>query len=375
MNLFRSFWRSLRELRYRASRNEAAVILAAGVFVILVGTFVYSWLEGWSLLDSLYATVITVTTVGYGDVSPHSAAGRLFAVFFTLLAVGVAGYAVSVLAASVIERQSTKLERALRKRNMNRIEDLNGHIIICGCDFVGSQIAQEYTRMRTPFILVEANEALLRRTLLLLIPDYYQATLQSFSHAQNVDLSRYEAMTMAELGEKAGVPFINESPIDDNVLWRAGLARAAGLLATLPDDHDNLAVVVGARAIAQQAGNGGLRIMSRVEDMGNIRKLYFSGANSVRTPNSIGGAEMALHMTNPEVGIWWHTRFSDGANGGQFGQVEVGRERPAWLQRSVADIQAAEQLLIMALKRGGRYLSPPPQDATLEPDDVAITFG
>jgi voltage-gated potassium channel len=374
VDLFRSFLLALRELRYRASRNEAAVILAAGVFVILAGTFVYSWLEGWSLLDSLYATVITVTTVGYGDVSPHSAAGRLFAVFFTLLAVGVAGYAVSVLAASVIERQSTKLQRALRKRNMNRIEDLNGHIIICGCDYVGSQIAQEYTRARTPFILVEANEALLRRTLLLLIPEYYQTTLQSFGHAQNVNLSRYEAMTLAELGEKAGVPFINESPIDDNVLWRAGVARAAGLLATLPDDRDNLAVVVGARAVAQQAGNGTLRIMSRVEDMGNIRKLYFSGANTVRTPNAAGGAEMALHMTNPEVGAWWYGRFSDVGHGGQFAQVEVGRERPGWLRQSVADVQAAERLLIMALKRDGRYLSPPPQDAVVQADDIAIIY-
>jgi voltage-gated potassium channel len=116
MSLFRSLYLRLRDIHFRLSRNEVIVIFAAGVFVILTGTLVYAWLEGWSLLDSLYATVITVTTVGYGDVSPQTPGGRLFAVFFTLLAVGVAGYAISVLAASVIERQSTKLERILRKK-------------------------------------------------------------------------------------------------------------------------------------------------------------------------------------------------------------------------------------------------------------------
>jgi voltage-gated potassium channel len=374
MSLFRSLYLRLREIHFRLSRNEVIVIFAAGVFVILTGTLVYAWLEGWSLLDSLYATVITVTTVGYGDVSPQTPGGRLFAVFFTLLAVGVAGYAISVLAASVIERQSTKLERILRKKLMNRIDNLNEHIIVCGCDFVGSRVALEYRRTRTPFILVEASEDLLRQTLLLLIPEYYQATLEAFSHAKGVDLAKFEVLSLLELGEATRVAFLNESPLNDNVLWRAGIERAAGLLTTLPDDRDNLAVVIGARALARQSGNKGLRIMSRVEDVRNIRKLYFSGVDEVRTPGSIGGAEMALHLTNPEIGKWWYGRFSEDSAKGHFHQVVVAKDRPAWIEKTVADIQATESLLILALKRADQYLSPPPQNAAVQRDDVAITF-
>lgn len=374
MNLFRGVFRRLHDLHYKATRNEAVVIFAAGLTVILIGTFVYAWLEGWTLLDSLYATVITITTVGYGDLSPHSPLGRLFAVFFTLGAVGIAGYAISVLAASVIERQSTKVARALGKRNMNRIENLNRHIIICGSDFVGGRIALEYQRTKTPFILIEANEATLKQALLLLIPAYQQATRQSFASAQDVDLSAYEKLTLAEAAEAAGVAYIHGAATDDTVLWRAGIARAAGLLATLPDDRDNLLVVVGARALARQAGNEGLRIMSRVEDMRNIRKLYFSGVDEVRTPNSVGGAEMALHMTNPELAKWWYRRFNDEAGTGHFAQIIVAQERPAWLNQPVDAIQAAESVLILAIKRGDKYLSPPPQRTIVQDGDIAITF-
>lgn len=371
---FQSLILRLRELRFRLSRNERVVVLAAGVFAILTGTLVYSWLEGWSLLDSLYATVITVTTVGYGDISPQTTAGRLFAVFFTLFAVGVAGYAVSVLAASVIDRQSTKATRSLQKRLQERMAMLNQHIIICGCDFVGSRIMLEYSRGGIPFVVIEERAELLRQALLLLIPSYYQATVAAFSQAKEVDLSVYETLTLPELAEATGVVYFNESPLDDNVLWRAGIERAAGLLATLPDDRDNLAVVIGARALAKQAGNDHLRIISRVEDMRNIRKLYFSGVDEVRTPGSVGGAEMAAHMINPELGRWWYSRSGGAGNSGHFAQINILQDRPTWIARTVADIQAAEKLLILALKRDGHYLSPPPQDAAVQPDDIAITF-
>lgn len=373
MNFLRTIVDRLREIRYHFSHNEAFVILSASLFMILLGAFVYAWLEGWSLLDSLYATVITVTTVGYGDLSPQTAGGRLFAIFFTLTAVGVAGYAISILAAAVIERQSMRVERTLWKRNMNRIQELSEHIIICGADFVGSRIALEYRRTGTPFILVEENEERLRQALLLLIPDYYQAIVQSFRHAKDIDLSKYESLALWELAAAAGAAYLNEPPQDDNVLWRAGIERAAGLLAALPDDRDNLSVVVGARAIATQAGNDRLRIMSRVEDIRNIRKLYFSGADEVRTPGSVGGAEMALHMTNPEIGKWWYVHFG-ASDGEHFAQVVVSQDKPSWIERSVIDIQAVEQLLILALKREGQYLSPPPQTAIVEPDDIAIIY-
>jgi voltage-gated potassium channel len=214
----------------------------------------------------------------------------------------------------------------------------------------------------------------LKQALLLLIPAYQQATRQSFASAQDVDLSAYEKLTLAEAAEAAGVAYIHGAATDDTVLWRAGIARAAGLLATLPDDRDNLLVVVGARALARQAGNEGLRIMSRVEDMRNIRKLYFSGVDEVRTPNSVGGAEMALHMTNPELAKWWYRRFNDEAGTGHFAQITVAQERPAWLNQPVDAIQAAESVLILAIKRGDKYLSPPPQRTIVQDGDIAITF-
>ncbi len=170
MVIFTAIYRRLGLIRYHLSRNEMVIVIWAAFLLILSGTFVYSWLEGWTLLDSLYATIITITTVGYGDLSPQSSQGRIFAIFFTLIAIGIGGYAISVLAAFVIEKQATKLERILRKRKMERIDALTGHMIICGADFVGLRIAREYQLTQIPFILIEADEEQLRQTLLLLIP-------------------------------------------------------------------------------------------------------------------------------------------------------------------------------------------------------------
>ena len=92
-------------------RSSLLPLLLPFLLLILVGTIVYSILEGWTLFDSLYATIITITTVGYGDLSPQSQSGRVFAIFFTLFAIGLAGYAISSAAAVIFETQQQNREK------------------------------------------------------------------------------------------------------------------------------------------------------------------------------------------------------------------------------------------------------------------------
>lgn len=375
MNIFINIYRRLGIVRYHLTRNEIFIVVWAALLLILTGTVVYAILEGWTLLDALYATIITITTVGYGDLSPQTPSGRVFAIFFTMIAIGIGGYAISVLAAYAIEKQATKLERILRKRKMERINALNGHMIICGTDFVGVRVALEYMQTETPFILVEADEERLKQALLLMNPEYYKAKIQDLSNVGDLHLEGIEERPVSELAEIVKVPFLLADPTDDHVLWEAGIERAAGLMTLLPDDRDNLSVVVGARAVAQQAGNESLRIVSRVEKLPNLRKLIFSGADEARSPSAIGGLEMALHLAHPEISDWWNSRYRQSGEISHYKQVKVGEERPLWVNKTTAQIYTDDSILVMALKRNGEFLSPPPPETAVQADDIAIIFG
>ena len=153
-------------------RSSLLPLLIPFSLLILIGTVVYSILEGWTLFDSLYATIITITTVGYGDLSPQSQSGRIFAIFFTLFAIGLAGYAISSVAAVLFETQQKNREKRIFERRMNEISKLSNHIIVCGGSIIGNRAAGEFKRRQIPFVIIEPDEAKLKQALLWMHDSY-----------------------------------------------------------------------------------------------------------------------------------------------------------------------------------------------------------
>jgi voltage-gated potassium channel len=129
--------------------------------VTAIGTVGYYLLEGWSLLDALYMTIISMTTVGYGETRELTQVGRVFTIFLLIISIGTAGYAISALATFIVEGE---LRHIIRGRRMDkRISNLENHIILCGGGRTGRHIAEEFHKTLTPFVVVERDERVLQQ--------------------------------------------------------------------------------------------------------------------------------------------------------------------------------------------------------------------
>jgi voltage-gated potassium channel len=252
------------------SRSPATgrAIRAFGLVVLLltVGTWGYVWLgEGrWAAYDALYMTVITLSTVGYGETLSDidSVPGaRIFTMGLILGGTGVMLYLTSVLTAFLVEGD---LGGGLRRRMMRRrIEALSGHTVVAGFGRTGQSVVTELRATGHRFIVIEQDAAKLERL-------------------------------AAESGEE--LLYIVGDATDEDTLREAGLDRATSLVACLTDDRDNLFLVFSARN-----EHRGLRIVAKVVDPDNERKLVRAGADAVVSPAHIGGTRLVDAVVRPMV--------------------------------------------------------------------------
>jgi len=239
------------------SRRFGRVLVLAACLLV-VGSSGYHYLEGWSWLDGLYMTMITVATVGFGEVHPQSVAGRFFTMGLIVVGVSVVGYALTQMTNFVVEGQ---LNNVFRRRAMERlIRQMSDHYIVCGYGRIGRAVVQEFVQAGVPFVIVTRDDP---------------GTL-SF--------------------EDREVPVIVGDASDEEVLQRAGIERAKGLVAALPDDADNVLVTMTARDL-----NLDIVIVARAAQNAMIRKLRRAGANRVISPYELGGRRMASIVLRPAV--------------------------------------------------------------------------
>lgn len=257
---------------------------------------------------------------------------------------------------------------------MNRIEALNKHYILCGADWLGTRIAEDFNLAGVAFIVIDTDSDRLKKTLLHTYPVYFKQKIKCLMNYEQIDLSDYESLSIEEVSEKVGIPYLLADPTDVLVLLQAGIERAAGLITTCDDDRDNLSIVIGARNLAKRAGNDTLRIMARVNDPREMKKLYLAGADHVRIPTIVSGREMASHMLNPEIGNWWYSRSSSSEkNHSWMEQLNINDESE-WCGLTVADLHARHRIVTLSIKRAGAFISPPPHDYVLQSGDIAIVL-
>ncbi len=230
----------------------AFAILLAG------GTVGYMLIEGWSALDALFMTAITLSTVGYGEVEPLSAAGAVFSVFLIFFGVGAALYTFNAIIQAVFEGQ---LGEILEVRKMkSRIDALRDHCIVCGFGRVGYEVARELQAQGVPFVLIESD------------PE-----VQERAHG-------------------LGYLYIAENATAAEALDAAGIRRAGCLIAVVGSDAENTYIALCGRAL-----NPDLFIVARADSTLGEDRLRQAGADKVISPYRIGGRSIALAALQPQA--------------------------------------------------------------------------
>lgn len=310
-------------------RLRLALLLVIGL--IVAGTLGYRLLEGMTLLDGLYMTIITLSTVGFGEIRPLSDAGRLFTIGLILAGVGVGAWAIQSAVEVLLGDQ---LWGTIGRRRMERaIEKLRDHYIVCGYGRMGQQTVSEFQRRQVSYVVVESDPELVQ-----------------------------------ELSE-ADVRVVEGDATYDETLLEAGIERARGLVAAVDTDADNVLITLSAKEL-----NPRIIVVARAALEESESKLYRAGADRVVTPYSIGGRRIALAILRPTVTEFLSTVVFSEELHTEMGEVHVHTSSPfAGKQVREAELRSRWGATLIGVKKAdGRLLISPTADDRLEVGDVLI---
>ena len=318
----------------RQLRFAALVVLT----LLVLGTFGYMAIERWPPMQSLYMTVMTLTTVGYGLPEPLSHAGIVFTVVLMLAGVSTIFAVVFYTIGNAIEVAATdKMQHLFWRRRMEKaIRGIKDHYIICGYGRMGQAIAAEFRARKVTFVVVENNPEQLPRL----------------------------------ITEKA--LFVEGDATDEKVLKAAGVDVAKGLISVAPTDADNTFIVLTAKGM-----NPNLFVVARSIRIEDEPKLRRAGADRVMSPYILGGRRMAWAVLRPTVVDFLESAMYSESLEIEIGQVEV-TEKSEFAGKTIrqSDVRGKSGATIIAVKsKAGALITSPSPDTEIHASDVLVAIG
>ena len=310
------------------------IVLVILVLVISFGTVGYIVIEKWPPLESLYMTLITLSTVGFEEVYPLSPNGKIFTMILVIIGVGGAAYTISIMGKMIVEGE---IRKVLGRRKMEKsLKGLKDHYIVCGYGRVGKRICKEFCIRKVPFVVVEKSPQIVAQI------------------------------------EKAGFLFVQGDSTEDSVLTNAGIEKAKGLVSAVASEADNVLIVLSARQL-----NPDLFITARADSDPAEKKLKRAGANKVVSPYKIGGIRMALTTFRPNLVDFMKVVTFDKETGLVIEEIEIKPNSPL-TQDTLKDSSIRKEfgIMVVGIKKLGKdvFLNPSPE-TKIEAGDILIVIG
>ena len=292
----------------------------------------YMLIEGWSALDAVYMTVITITTVGYGEVHPLSTAGRVFTIGLILVGVGTFFYAATLFMSLLVGGEL--FERRRTRRLSRMLDDLRDHYIVCGFGRIGAIIANEFARQGAPFVIIERNAERMHRAI------------------------------------ERGYLAVAADASNEDVLRRVRIDRARGLIAAVSTDAENVYAILSARLMRPD-----LFIVGRAESDDARAKIKRAGADRVISPYHLGGLQLAQTALRPAVVDFVELATSSENLDLNLEQVHIGEGSPL-IGRSLieAGLRQKYGVVVVGIRRadGQMDFNPEPDAAMRVGDDLVV---
>jgi voltage-gated potassium channel len=318
----------------RLFRSKIYLAIALMITILVIGVLGFRFISSYSWLDAFYMTIITVATVGFGEVRPLDANAKIFTALLIISSVVIFSFAISVITEYILSRNSLQLLK--NKKVKNQINSLSNHVIVCGYGRNGMQAAERLKAYKRPFIVIERDKEI---------------------------IEKYED----------DVLFIEGDANEDTVLLEAGIERASYLIAALPDDADNLFVVLSARQL-----NKSLFIISRASKITSQKKLLLGGANKVIMPDKIGGDHMASLVVIPDLITFMDKLSMEGEHTTNLEEVAIEDFSDQVECNSLRDLDLRRKTgctIIGYIEPDGNYIINPEADLPLKPKSKVIVLG
>jgi voltage-gated potassium channel len=301
---------------------------------LLVGTVGYAIISKgqYSLLDCLYMTVITITTIGYGEIIDlsYNPAGRVFTMFIAFLGIGIATYVFSSITALMVEG---RLKEIFWRRKMEKnTGKLRKHYIICSAGDVGFYVSNELHSTQRPYVIVDTDKTKVEKALRIF----------------------------------HDLLFIEGDATDNEVLLKAGIREAAGLFAVTGDDNQNLVISLTAKQL-----NPGLRVVAKCNDLKNLEKIKKAGADAVVSPSFIGGLRIASEMIRPTAVSFLDVMLRDREKNLRVEEITIPEsfvDRPL----KALNLTRHPNFLLLSIKGKEDWVYNPPEDYIFKRGNILV---
>ena len=317
-------------------RSKIYTAIALLIILLVIGVIGFRFMSHYTWVDAFYMTVITITTVGFGEVQPLDDKSKIFTIFLILNSVVIVGYALTIITEFILSKNN--IEELKQKKMQKKIDALNNHIIICGFGRNGKQAATKLLAHKQPFVIIERNKEIIEKF------------------------------------EDENTPFVLGNANEDEILLQAGITRASTLISALPNDADNLFVVLSARQMKND-----LRIISRASQETSYEKLKLAGANNVILPDRIGGDHMASLVVVPDLIEFIDNLAIVGESNINIEEVQVEKlYDPKTGIKTIKDLDLRHKTgcTVIGFKDGnGEYIVNPEAELKLVPNSKVIVLG